>query len=262
MLAHVHIMKTAGQTFRAILRQSFPGRHCDLLAGRRPATASDVRWARHFYPGLKSIAGHCVTPHSNLREAGLNPRYFTFLRDPFQRCVSHYQFSMQRAASRIPFEKWLGKYRNFQTRILSRSQEADRAIEVLDRRIGFVGLVERFNESLVLFQDWCNDPELDIRYQSVNIATDNHIKNEILADPKAVALIDEYHEQDRILYRYARDVIYNRQVKQFGPTLPAALQDLEDSLPGPTILSFSHFVAAAKRDILYKPMTRYIRRAA
>jgi len=56
MLAHVHIMKTAGQTFRGILRQSFPGRHCDLMAGHRPATASDIRWARHFYPGLKKAS--------------------------------------------------------------------------------------------------------------------------------------------------------------------------------------------------------------
>ncbi len=261
MLAHVHIMKTAGQTFRAILRQSFQGNHCDLIVGRA-AAASDVRWARRFYPDLKSIAGHCVTPHSDLDAAGLNPRYFTFLREPRERCVSHYQFSMQRRGSRIPFERWLLKYANFQTRILSHSQDASRAIEILDRRIGFVGLVERFNESLVLFRKWCGEPDLDIRYRSQNIATDNRIKKELLASPKIVALIDECHEQDRILYRHAHDLIYQQQVKQFGVTLPAELQDLEESLPGPTILSFTQFVATAKRNMLYKPLTRYIRQAA
>src|SRR5947209_6943261 len=121
MLAHVHIMKTAGQTFRGILRQSFPGRHCDLMAEKHPASASDIRWAKHFYPGLKSIAGHCVVPHIGVDEAGVDPRYFTFLRDPLQRCVSHYQFSMQRKGSRIPFQRWLAKYANYQTRILSNS---------------------------------------------------------------------------------------------------------------------------------------------
>jgi hypothetical protein len=261
MLAHVHIMKTAGQTFRAILRQSFQGSHCDLLVGR-PASASDVHWARRFYPELKSIAGHCVTPHSDLDAAGLNPRYFTFLREPRERCVSHYQFSMQRRGSRIPFEKWLQKYANYQTRILSRSQEASQAIEILERKIGFVGLVERFNESLVLFRKWCQDPNLDIRYRSHNIASDNRIKKELLANPQTVALIDENHEQDRILYRYASDVVYSRQVREFGTALQAEVQDLEDSLPGPTILSFTQFVATAKRNMLYKPLTRYIRMAA
>jgi hypothetical protein len=261
MLAHVHIMKTAGQTFRSILRQSFPGRHCDLIVGR-PATASDIRWAKRFYPELKSIAGHCVVTDTDLEQAGYQPRYFTFLREPVQRCVSHYQFSMQRAGRRIPFQQWLPEHFNFQTRILSKTQDARQAIEVLDRKIGFVGLVERFNESLVLFRKWCGDEELNIRYRPQNIATDNSIKQELLGNPKIVAQIEECHQQDRILYAHARDVVYPRQVKQFGPALKAELVELEKSLPGPTILSFNHFVATAKRNMLYKPLTRYIRKAA
>ena len=261
MLAHVHIMKTAGQTFRGILRQSFPGRHCDLMASKL-ATASDVGWARRFYPELKSIAGHCVVTYTDLAAMGLNPRFFTFLRDPLQRCASHYQFSMERKPVWIPFERWLPRYPNFQTQILSNSQSADRAIEVLERQIQFVGFVERFNESLVLFEKWCAEPDLNIHYRSINIAPDNRIKNEILNDPKAVAMIEECHQADRVVYRYAREVIYARQVKQFGPGLGQKLKELEDSLPGPTILSFTQFVASAKRNMLYKPMTKYAQRRA
>src|SRR4051812_31736463 len=167
MLAHVHIMKTAGQTFRLILRQSFPGKHCDLMANKI-ATVDDIGWARRFYPGLKSIAGHCVVPHSNLDEAGLPIRYFAFFRDPVQRCASHYQFSMERKPQRIPFEQWILEKSNFSTRLLSGTDRADKAIEILERKIGFVGFVECFNESLVLFQKWRGDDDLDIRYQSVN----------------------------------------------------------------------------------------------
>ena len=217
MLAHVHIMKTAGQTFRAILRQSFPGSHCDLIVGR-PATASDVRWAKRFYPGLKSIAGHCVTPHSDLETAGLNPRYFTFLRDPCERCVSHYQFSMQRRGSRIPFEQWLPKYANFQTRILSKSQDASQAIEVLDRRIGFVGLVERFNESLVLFRQWCDEPIWIF-------ATARRTSPPTTASRRSCWPSSQDRRPDRRMPRsrtasciaHARDVIYRRQVKAVRP---------------------------------------------
>jgi hypothetical protein len=261
MLAHVHIMKTAGQTFRAILRQSFPGRHCDLIAPN-VASGGDIHWAKRFYPGLKSIAGHCVRPYTDLEEVGLNPRFFTFLRDPVQRCASHYQFSMEKKTQRVPFEEWVVRSANFHTRILSDSQDANRAIEILEKKIGFVGLVERFNESLVLFEDWCDDEELNIQYRSINIAPNNEIKREILSNPKYVALIEECHQADFVVYAYARDVIYARQMKQFGPALASKLQELEESLPGPIIYSFKHFAATAKRDMLYKPLSRYVRRAA
>jgi hypothetical protein len=261
MLAHVHIMKTAGQTIRGILRQSFTGQHCDLIAGG-PATEKDVRWARRFYPQLKSIAGHCVLPHGNLEEAGSDLRYFTFLRDPVQRCASHYQFSMERRPDRIPFETWLLRNTNYTTRVLTKTDNAQQAIEILEKKIGFVGFVERFNESLVLMERWCDDPEFNIRYQSVNIAPDNRIKNEILNDARSVAMILECHQADQVVVRYAREVIYPRQVKAFGPELPALVQELEESLPGPTILSFTRFVATAKRNILYKPFSKYVRRAA
>jgi hypothetical protein len=261
MLAHVHIMKTAGQTFRSILRQSFPGKHCDLIATKQ-ASLEDIRWAQRFYPGLKSIAGHCVRPYVDLDETGLTPRYFTFLRDPVQRCASHYQFSMERKPRRVPFEEWILTNSNYHTRMLSDSEDADRAIEILERKIGFVGLVERFNESLLLFEQWCNDEALNIQYRSINIARNNRVKQEILGNSNYVALIEEFHQSDRVIDAYARNVIYPRQIKQFGPTLPAKLQELEDSLPGPTILSFELLAATAKRDMLYKPLTRYVRRAA
>jgi hypothetical protein len=261
MLAHVHIMKTAGQTICGILRQSFPGNHCDLVVPR-PAGAKDVRWARRFYPQLQSIAGHCVVPYGDLEEAGLKPRYFTFLRDPVQRCVSHYQFSVQKNSCRLAFEEWLARHANFQTRTLCNAADADRAIELLERRVGFVGLVERFNESLVLLGAWCGQGQMDLRYRARNIAADNRIKCKLLGDERTVARIEQCHAEDQRLFRYVRDVIYPRQIARFGPGLTAAREELEAALPGPTILSFQQFVASAKRNMLYKPLTRYARKAA
>jgi len=254
-------MKTAGQTICRILRQSFPGNHCDLVVPR-PATARDVRWAMRFYPGLKSIAGHCVLPGSDLEEGGFAPRYFTFLRDPLDRCVSHYQFSVQRNGSRQRFDRWLTFHTNYQTWFLSDTQQASRAVEILDQHIGFVGLVERFHESLVLLRQWARPSQLDVRYRSRNIATDNSIKRKLLSDPDTVARIKEFHAEDYALYAYARDVIYPRQVQRFGPGLDTAVAELEEHLPGSQTISLQQVVASMKRNWLYKPMTRYRQRAA
>ena len=261
MLTHVHIMKTAGQTICGILRQSFAGNHCDLVVPR-PATAKDIRWAMRFYPGLKSIAGHCVVPYGDLEQAGFRPRYFTFLRDPIERCVSHYQFSVQKNHCRQSFDRWLTRHANFQTKILSSTDDASRAIELLEKRICFVGLVERFNESLVLLRHWSGNDAFDVRYRSRNIATDNRIKKQLLASPGTVARIEELHTADLQLYAHARDIIYARQTAQFGPGLDQAVEEMEASLPGPAVLSLQQFVASAKRNMLYKPLTRYRTRVA
>jgi hypothetical protein len=257
MLAHVHIMKTAGQTVRGILRQSFGCQHCDLLP--REATASDFMWAQRFYPRLKSIAGHGVLPHKNFEAAGRKLSYFTFLRDPVQRCVSHYQFSRTKFRKYPSFQKWLHDYADYQTRVLCGTRDASRAIEILEDRMTFVGLVEQFNESLILWQDSLPDQQLNLCYQAVNVAPDNRIKQQLLADPATVLLIQEMHQHDTAVYRYAKNIIYRRQVQRFGSGLKSAVAEFESQLPGPTILSFEQMVATAKRDVLYKPLTRFLR---
>lgn len=255
VLAHAHIMKTAGQTICDILRQSFPGQHCDLQGGH-VATAADLRLAERFYPRLKSIASHCVVPAGDLVAVGDWFRFFTFLRDPVRRCASHYQFVCRRTKSPANFDTWLEKNANYQTRFLAREANADRAIEVLDRRVGFVGLVERFNESLVLLRRWSQEPALDIHYRSRNMAKDNRIKQQLLADPKIVARIREHNAEDYKLYRYACQVVYPRQVGQYGPLLEADLAELESSLPAARKASIARTLASAKRNLFYKPVAR------
>jgi hypothetical protein len=261
MLAHVPILNATGETIRGILRQSFPGEHCDL-AVRRPAAAHDLRWARRFYPRLRSVAGHCIVPFGDLNEIGLTPRFFTFLRDPAERCVAQYLTCFLNSCSREPFQRWLIRHANHQTRMLSNANEAEQAIEIIESRIGFVGLIERFKESLVLLRHWSGEPKMDLRYRSRRVASDARLKQEILGDPRMVALIHECHEQDSTLYRYVRDVVYPRQIARFGPGLTQACEKLEQSLPGPMVLSLPQLLASAKRNLVYKPLTRIVRKAA
>ena len=66
MLAHVHIMKTAGQTICDILRRSLGGRHCDLRCGDL-ATLSDIQFAPHV---LSESAEHRGAFDSPLERIG------------------------------------------------------------------------------------------------------------------------------------------------------------------------------------------------
>jgi hypothetical protein len=267
VIAYAHVMKTGGQTMCDILRQSFPGRHCDLQA-KGVATAGDLRFARRFYPRLRSIAGHGVVPLGDLASACGPIRYFMFLRDPVERCVSHYQYRRNKDET-SDFESWLAKHANYQARFLCRTHEsgeswpavadAGRAIDVLDRYVGFIGLQERFDESLVLLGRWVDDPAFDVAYRARNVASSSAIRRQLVGDPRTVEMIRAHHVEDEKLYRHARDVVYPRQVARYGLTLAADVAALRARLPAPQSRILARAAAAVKRGVIYKPLARAFR---
>lgn len=264
LIANIHVMKTGGQTMCDILRQSFPGRHCDLQV-KGVATADDLRFARRFYPRLRSIAGHNVVPLSNLAEACDSIRYFAFLRDPVERCISHYQYRRNKDET-SDFEPWLARFANYQVRFLSRTHtatdpwaiepSAERAIEAVERNVGFVGLQERFDESLVMLKRWVADPDFDIEYRARNVAKKSSIRQQLLGDPRIVELIRAHHAEDAKLYRYVSETIYPRQVAAYGPDLDGDVAGLRARLPAPQRRVVARGIASVKRGLLYKPLAR------
>jgi hypothetical protein len=264
LIAYAHVMKTGGQTMCDILRQSFPGRHCDLQA-QGVATPDELRFARRFYPRLRSIAGHGVVPLGDLDSACDSIRFFLFLRDPVERCVSHYQYRRNKDET-SDFEPWIEKHANYQSRFLLRTgsaggswpavADADRAIDVVERHVGFVGLQERFDESLVMLARWVGDPEFDVAYRARNVASSSAIRRQILTDPRTVQMIHAHHVEDQKLYRHVRDAVYPRQLAQYGATLDADVAELRSRIPAPQRRILARSLAAVKRGVLYKPLAR------
>lgn len=243
MLAHIHIMKTAGQTVCDILRASFGADHCDIRSGA-VATRADIDFARRFYPRLRSIAGHGIRPRGDLVDVP-SIRFFTFLRDPVSRCLSHYQFERQRNGKQIEFLPWLEQNANYQTRILTGSENAEQAIETLEKGVGLVGFVEEFDTSLQLLQGWSGE-ELQLAYRSRNMAKDETIKADVLADPRNVEAMRNYHTADDLVYRYALDVIWPRQLEKYAV-------DQRTGERGQNTIPMVY--AALKRNLVYKPIS-------
>ena len=189
MLGFIHIRKTAGSTIDMILRQSFGARHLRVRLGKHrsihPVAASaDLRRCRWICWHLEALSGHGIVPYSDLPSLFPTLRYFTFLREPLARCASDYQFRVTRGGLRQPFGAWVHSELagNQQTRKIAGVPDAEAAIEILAKQIGFVGLVERFNESLVLWRHWAAAPVLDIRCRPKNVARDNTLKRQLLSD--------------------------------------------------------------------------------
>ena len=176
----MHIEKTAGRTVRAVLLRSFGSGHCEIrtpYAKREPevddrrvaVTGGDLRKVRRFYRNLRGIAGHNVKAYSDLHVAFPEVRYFTWLRDPVKRYLSHFK-NRSRAYAREDFERWADQTwtHDWQTRMIAGEANAQKAIELLSGRIGFVGLTETFDESLLMLGQWLGEPGFRPEYRPVN----------------------------------------------------------------------------------------------
>jgi hypothetical protein len=240
MIAFVHINKTAGTNLKYLLRRSFGGKHCDVRlwppqsksdreTKKRVLTAKDLRNTKWIYPSLKSIAGHNVTSYSDLSTIeGL--RFYTFLREPIARTASHYQFMLRHDPNLEPFEEWIKKshYRNVQTRKIAGEANAVKAIEIIKKDFGFVGLSERYDESLLLFKKWANEPSLDVRYNSLNVAAKTGKASSLLTDPATLELMKDANSEDLKLYDFVVNEIYPPQVKAYGAYLEQDLLSFID----------------------------------
>jgi hypothetical protein len=230
MLVFIHIEKTGGRTVRYILRSSYGRRHCEVepdgLWEDLPFSTPDLRRLRRLYPNLASVAGHRITGYVDLHEEGTDFRYFTLLRDPLKLCASRYQFTVERKKKNMPFEDWLQKdsVRNAQTKRIAGTPSVDDAIRVITAKRIFVGLTERFDESLVLLKA-LRAGDLDIGYTSINVAPRNTLASKLLSNENARQALAEANQADLELYDYARTELYPALRREYGPSLDQAVRE-------------------------------------
>src|SRR6266498_3909797 len=201
MLVFIHINKTAGSTVRYILRSSFGTRHCEAEPWHAqwsgsPFSSDDLLRLRKLYPRLESIAGHRLTGYIDLYENGTKFDYFTFMRDPVKTCASRFQYNVQyRKKKNLVFEEWIQRdwTRNSQTKLIAGVPDANKAIDIIQKKNIFVGLTERFDESMLLLKALVAN-DLNISYKPVNVARDNNIAECLLSTESTRQLLIEANQ--------------------------------------------------------------------
>lgn len=257
MLAFVHIEKASGTTVIDTLRRSFGPRHCDTIpVGRSVTTLSPdgLRFILKIYPKLESIAGHIVKPYVPLETVRPEIRFFTFLREPIARTISHYQYQINRMRKSIPFSEWIKveKYRDFQTKKLAGKADLKAAKEILRGKMLFAGLLDHFDESLLILRQRSGIPEYDPHYRRKNVAGNTRIRDELLGDSAMVELLKEANRVDLELYEYVSEVLYPEYRKGCGSGLDSDLTRFRaenDDLHG----GWNTARNLLKRNLLYKP---------
>jgi hypothetical protein len=279
MYAFVHIERTAGSTLNAILRRSFGTGHCDIrlpLASRRGdrpqhqldrrvlVDAEVLRRVRRVYRHLKGIAGHNVKPYGDLSGSSPEIRFFTFLRDPAARLRSH--FLNARLADHGPrdFDRWIAAtwVHNWQTKMLAGEPNAQKAIELLSTRVEFVGLTERFDESVLMLGQWLQEPGFRPEYRRLNQLRDKRPPHEIArlqrdtryldADP-ARTRIQEAIAEDQKVYEFVAATIFPRQLAAYNGKLESDLHRLQQRNWGAGRLA-EPIWSSVMRNYIYKPL--------
>lgn len=236
MIAFIHINKTAGTTLKYLLRRSFGAGHCDVRIhpknkgeegdiNKRVLTLDDLKRTKIINPWLKSISGHLVTGYSDIKQMN-GIRFYTFLRDPIERTLSHYEYSKRHHSNLEPLDEWLKKphHRNVQTRKLVGTEDGGLGIEMLKKHVGFVGLQERFDESLLLMKHWVDDTKFDPRHVAMNVAA--HQKNQsVEVDERAMSLLEDANREDNKVFEFALHEIFPKQLEDYGKNFESDLTD-------------------------------------
>jgi hypothetical protein len=233
LVAFVHIPKTAGGSVTTMLSTAYSnsgvtdtGNYvANPETNLRKTTKRPGAWERWRRQGGRVAIGH--TPYAIYQEANLPPdtRYITFLREPVDRVLSHYYRHVhlpgmgdaeratrgqgRRARS---LEEALGEMRlpqlcNLCTRFLCshptlgelRPSALDEAKENL-RRFEFVGIQERFGESVLLLQRALGLGRVPYRDLHVSAAGSRPSVDEITDQQRA--LIMECNQLDAQLYAF------------------------------------------------------------
>jgi hypothetical protein len=223
-LIYIHVPKAAGTTFSDIIEQNYPPREVLTILHQPGRTIEDfMRQPIEERQRPRVIKGHFPF---GLHEHVPRPcTYITILRDPVARVLSHYYYVLRTpehylydkvAGSKMSLAKYVGspvttELDNGQVRMISGcgrfipigqcgQQHLQQAKENLQKHFLFAGLVERFDETLLIlgrFLEWKN-----LFYTRKNV-TDH-------SDPFAVDLsvlqtIREKNSLDVELYAFVRN---------------------------------------------------------
>jgi hypothetical protein len=226
IIAFAHIPKTAGITVAHLFRRHFGLRALNVFARGFPDfyRPRDLRLDLRMMPmKLRCLHGHSLRPCIDFEEFEDRLVWFTVVRDPIRRYISQYIYNYEVMGERfdvLHFIRHRPDKPNKHVRILAGAEDLHSAIRHI-RRMAFVGLTERLDESLLLMRERLGLDGLDLRdSRPRNVGEERRP----LLDRNVVRVEferyrDEVVECNRLdlqLYEFVRSEIWPRQIAEYG----------------------------------------------
>ncbi len=232
-LCFIHIERSGGTTLGNLLAREFPRYlslrpwYCWANEPENVFKPAELRELVRYLPFLQGVGGHTTRPWLDYAAVlGREVCVFTFLRNPVDRYLS--QFNYQRVRAGVPWtlEEFLdeGRFSNWQTKRLAGRFHLEAAKDALEQKIDLVGIVERFDESLLLLRQAIGEHARPFYYQRRNeLAGPDSVEFDAL--PAALKdRVQEANDLDLALYDYARKTIFPRQQQAYHGDLARDLE--------------------------------------
>lgn len=221
---YIHVPKTAGTTFKTIIETLYPWQEIFWAKNKKYVGDKIGRLSEADIQKLRIVAGH--TPFGMHEYFPFqNFQYFTFLRHPVDRAISHYYYLKRTPNQKFYhyineqgyslhqlLEERLFMNFNMQTYWLTgidkdyfRNGNQDEetinlALHNIDKYFTFIGLNDRFDESLILLKrklGWSMP-----YYASKNVTQKRDKQADFSAE--TIDLIKETNKMDMRLYEYCQ----------------------------------------------------------
>ena len=209
LIVSIHVPKTGGETFRDILEAMTEG-HLQRDYADRPLAPMSLRQrvrlatARpHLEPDTRAVHGHFIATKYWRRYP--DARYMAWFREPVERLASHYHYWKRKPDPRNPTCQRLVEedlsLEAFAALPEMRDVHARFLGEVPTETLAFVGITERYDDSIDLFRR-AHYPALPATTERTNANPDREGASYEL-DPATRAAIERLNKADMRVYAAA-----------------------------------------------------------
>jgi hypothetical protein len=216
-LIFLHLPKNGGTTFHSILNRIYHSQNTfTIKTVIPPKTNLDVflNMDENERKKIKLLKGHAPFGLHKYMNGGAN--YVTFLRKPEERIISFYYYVLQKPNNKLfntitnnkmslydfVTQVKSSDVNNCQVRSISGIDDSEelmleKALENIEKHFSFVGITEKYDESLMLLKELYNwsMPYYQVKNKTKNRPTLNQI------DKKTIDAITEFNYSDNILYK-------------------------------------------------------------
>jgi len=295
IIAFCHIEKSAGTTIVELMRAHFGLHHVDVQrraivrkAGRVMGylnDADDLRRDFRFYPAVRSIAGHHLSPSIDFEEFESRFAWYTFLREPVARLRSHYlhEVALRNRRESLPdYLRALVRDDIMVRKLAGGERDLEAAKRIVREKVRFVGFQESFDVSLVLLRSYLGIHGLRLsygrarntstrrvggaRYRLHTLLSSQQARYGSRVQDEARAQLDLHHgllveanELDQQLYDWVQGEIWPRQVEAYGG-VRRLKADTEVEMARPPLRSRKTAYSFLYRNLVYKPYIGLVQR--
>lgn len=234
MICFIHIERAGGTTLHHVFRNNYAS-FVTLYPWYYWANEEDNvftrREAQNFFklvPQPVAFGGHTSRSYLGYEDVVNVPvEYMTFVRSPISRYMSHYYYQNHVMKRNWTIERFLDepRFSNYMTKRIAGDFDVEKAKDELSRRFRFVGITERFDESLLLMKKRLGLKEFNPYYEIKN-AVPARAKNEEM--DKYSGRIIENNLLDIELYRFVEHELFPTYIGDYGSSLDKDQKELAE----------------------------------